>query len=203
MHLQCLPRIFLRVCGTLTTLYLTLHMLLFECMLSLYGHTMHVPTLQSIFQGCMVSLYGSIMHVAKLEPHVQALFLALKFLHFSSAQAWATSLSPAYVAISGQLFLLSVSVANNYNIWSSGQHLEVQFYMGTQKQIFHSYLYIKFKRLLRVFLYVCTGKPMVYYHALRRIPVMHAHVTLTTFRRQPDSLKTALQGACLHYYARS
>ena len=49
----------------------------FECLLSLYGHTMHVPTLWSIsLDRNMISLYSSTMHVVKLEPYVQALYLA-------------------------------------------------------------------------------------------------------------------------------
>ena len=37
------PEYFLRVRGMLVTLWRTLHILLFECLLSLNGHTMHVP----------------------------------------------------------------------------------------------------------------------------------------------------------------
>ena len=81
MHLQRFPiNFFLRVRGTLTTLYRTS---LFECLLSLYCYTMHVPTLCSIFPD------GSI----QLEPYTQALFLTLKSLHFSSAWAWAKPMS--------------------------------------------------------------------------------------------------------------
>ena len=105
-------KIFLWICGTLTTLYRTLHMLLLEGLLSLYGHTMHVPTLCSIFPDrSMISLYDSTMHVIELEPYTQALFLPLKNLHFSSAWVWAKPMSVSLMIFGQSFFLLSMSVA--------------------------------------------------------------------------------------------
>ena len=43
---------FLRVLVTLTTLYRTLRILLFGCLLSLCGHNMHVPTLSNTSRLC-------------------------------------------------------------------------------------------------------------------------------------------------------
>ena len=86
-----------------------LNFALFECLLSLYGHTMNVPTLCSIFlDRSMISLHSSTMHVVKLEPYIQALFLAMKSLHFSSVWAWAKPMNSKSNYVMTNFFLLSV-----------------------------------------------------------------------------------------------